>query len=428
MPAAVAALVLMGALLAVGQGFVAGPRAGGGIAWLAHLTGMAAGYGIAMTLILMARLPLLERRLGADRLARWHSVLGPATIGLVVVHTIAATGAWATAAGVDLGRAAVDLLDWPGLPTATVGTVFLLVVGVVSIRAVRRRLSYEHWHWLHLLTYLAAALGFVHQLAGPDLIGRPVVQVLWSLLYAYAFAVVLRYRLLQPVFQFWRHRLRVLQIRRESDAVVSVVMSGRHLDELRVEPGQFFRWRFLAPSTWRSSLPFSLSAVPRLDRLRITFRLLGDGTRAIAELEPGVKVFAEGPYGRLTSRLRTRSRVLLIAGGVGITPMRGLFEALDVPGTNVTLVYRASTEQDLVLRDELDEIAQRSGARIVYLVGPTSDPANAVTKESLERLVGNLADHDVFVCASPRLAGAVRRSLLAGGFPRRQFHEERFSM
>jgi ferredoxin-NADP reductase len=107
--------------------------------------------------------------------------------------------------------------------------------------------------------------------------------------------------------------------------------------------------------------------------------------------------------------------------------MRALFEVIDLPGKDVTLVYRASREQDLVLKHELDEIAERSGARVVYLVGPSTDTANDMSAPALNRIVGDLSDHDVYLCASPRLAARVRASLMDRGFPRQQLHEERFS-
>ena len=204
-------------------------------------------------------------------------------------------------------------------------------------------------------------------------------------------------------------------------------MSGQHLDELRAEPGQFFRWRFLTRETWRSAYPFSLSAPPTRQLLRITIKARGAGTRRLFEVPRGTLVFAEGPYGALTSRRRRRPRVLLVAGGVGITPMRALFEEMDLPGKDVTLVYRASKEQDLVLKRELDDIAERSGARVVYLVGPSSDARNDMSAYALSRIVGDLSDHDVYLCGSPRLASRVRGSLMDSGFPRHQLHEERFN-
>jgi predicted ferric reductase len=421
-------LVYLGAALAVVQGFV-----GGGLpidlgtSLVPRVSGMAAGYGAAVMLILMSRGPWLERGVGSHRLARWHASGAPLVIILTLVHASAAVVAWARAKSIDLLAAADDVVSLPGLVTALIGTVILVLIGVASLRVVRRRISYELWHLLHLLTYLAVGLGFAHQLAGPDLVGRSWLQIAWALLYCYAFALVLRWRVLQPAFQLWRHRLRVEDVRQESKDVISVLMSGRHLDELRAEPGQFFRWRFLTRETWRSAYPFSLSAPPTRHALRITIKANGDGTRRLFETPAGTLVFAEGPYGVLTRRRRRRPRVLLIAGGVGITAMRSLFEVIDLPGKDVTLIYRASREQDLILKHELDEIAERSGARVVYLVGPSSDAANDMSAHALNGIVGDLSDHDVYLCASPRLASRVRDSLMDDGFPRHQLHEERFS-
>jgi predicted ferric reductase len=422
-------VVYLGAALAVFQGFVSGGLPiDFGASLVAQVSGMAAGYGAAIMLILMSRSPWLERGVGAGRLARWHAWGAPLVIILTVLHAVAAVAAWAEVESIDLVAATNQLLNLPGLMTALVGTVILVLIGVTSMRAVRRRISYERWHFLHLLTYLAVGFGFVHQLAGPDLVGRRWLQIAWALLYCYAFALVLRWRVFQPIFQLWRHRLRVEDVRQESADVMSVLMSGQHLDELRAEPGQFFRWRFLTRVTWRSAYPFSLSAPPTRHRLRITIKASGDGTRRLFAVPRGTLVFAEGPYGVITSRRRRRPRVLLIAGGVGITPMRSLFEVIDLPGKDITLVYRASKEQDLVLKHELDEIAERSGARVVYLVGPSSDTANDISAHALNRIVGDVRDHDVYLCASPGLAARVRGSLMDSGLPRHQLHEERFSL
>ena len=427
-PRILLALLAGGAVLALVLALAHPPeRIVPGPALLAHVTGMLAGYGVAVMLVLMSRSPMIEHGVGADRLARWHSRAGPVIIVLAVVHAVAAVLAWTDVSGTR-GLAAIrEVLGWPGLMAAALGLVLLLAVGLISIRWVRRRLAYEHWHVLHLLTYLGAALPFTHQLAGPNLAGNRGVQVAWSLLYAYAFAMVIRYRVVQPLHQLWRHRLRVEAIVPETGNVVSIVMSGKHLDELRAEAGQFFRWRFLTRSTWHASYPFSLSAPPANDRLRITIKALGLGTRLLHDLHPGTVVFAEGPYGALTGRRRRHPRVLLIAGGVGITPMRVLFETLDVPGKDLTLVYRAASEEALVFRAELDEIAARKGAKVIYLIGPSDDPANLLNAYTLHAMVGSLRKHDIYLCAPPRMAARIRESLLHTGHSRSQLHEEQFT-
>ena len=239
------------------------------------------------------------------------------------------------------------------------------------------------------------------------------------------FALVLWDRALVPVRQALRHRLRVVAVVPEAPGVVSIVLRGRHLDELAAEPGQFFRWRFLTARRWSAAHPFSLSAPATDTHLRLTVKALGDGSTALQGVAVGTRVLAEGPYGAMTAARRTRRDVLLVAGGVGITPMRTLFETVPLePGQDLVLLYRARSPDDLVFREEIDEIARRRGARVVYLVG---DQPDALSAASLLRLVPGLADRDVYLCASPRMSAAVRQALQEAGLPRRHVHEERFA-
>jgi len=376
---------------------------------------------------LMSRAPALERGVGADRLARWHGKGGRAIFCLILIHGIAATAAWATVQGTSVWAATIDVLRMPGLIAATAGTIIFLTVGAISAQSMRRKLRYETWHFLHLLTYLAIALSFSHELAGPDLAGLPLVQVAWSLLYTFSFGLILRYRVLAPLTQAWRHRLRVDHVVDEGTGVVSIILRGRHLHELNAESGQFFRWRFLTRTLWRSSHPFSLSAPPHQQFLRITVKAVGDGTRSIHAVRPGTRVLAAGPYGAMTNGRRQGRGVLLIGGGVGITPMRALFETLPVPGRDLTLLYRASSTEEILFRDELEHIARHRGAQLIFLTGPASDPRNAITAQTLKAIVPDLATRDVYICASPRLASAATMALTQAGLPRRQLHHEDFN-
>src|SRR5262249_5833124 len=144
----------------------------------------------------------------------------------------------------------------------------------------------------------------------------------------------------------------------EGADVVSVVIGGHDLDELQAEAGQFFRWRFLTRDLWWVSAPDSLSAGPQPDQLRITGKAPGGHSRALPELQPGPRVVAEGPYGAVTAALRKRRKVLLIGGGIGITPLRALFETIPARPGDLTLVYRASQWDDVVFRAELEQLAR----------------------------------------------------------------------
>lgn len=392
---------------------------------IAHATGMLAGYGVLVLIGLMSRTPALEHGVGADVLTRWHAKGARIVMGLIGVHACAAVVSWAQSRRENILIALIHVVGLPWLMAATVGTALLVAVAGFSVRSARRHLSYETWHGLHLLTYIGVALSFVHQLAGPDLTGHRVVQVAWALLYVHVFALVLRHRVLTPIQQAARHQLRVVDVVEEGPGVVSIEIAGHHLDELEAQSGQFFRWRFLTPDQWRSAHPFSLSAPATDTRLRLTVKALGGGSRNLQQIAVGTWVVAEGPYGALTAARRTCDDVLLIAGGVGITPMRALFETLPLhAGQQLTLLYRARGPEHVLMRDELDAIARRRGARIHYLVG---DDHDCLGTPALLAYAPRLAAHDVYLCGPPAMADATRRSLFDAGLPAAQLHEERFS-
>ena len=394
---------------------------------VAHTSGLLAGYAVTVLVLLMSRAPLLEHNIGADRMSRWHAAIGKLTIMLIVVHAIAATLGWAQAQMLSIVASTDQVLRMPGLIAATVSTFVFLVIGASSARAARRRMPYETWHAIHTLTYLAIALAFAHELAGPDLAGHPAIQICWSLLYTLSFALLVRYRLLTPVLQAVRHRLRVEAVVFEDRRVVTLVIRGRHLDELKAVSGQFFRWRFLAGRSWLAAHPFSLSAPPTNGELRVTVKGVGSGTRALKSIRPGTMVLAEGPYGAMTELRRTRDDVLLIAGGVGITPMRSLFETLDSADGRVTLLYRVPEASDILFRPELESIAVSRRLELIYWVGRSSAPGNAMTAANLLHRVPDAASRDVYICAGPALTSAARAALRDLGLPRRNLHTEEFA-
>ena len=345
-------------------------------------------------------------------------------MALVLLHAWAAVVAWAGARRESVGFALWHVLRMPWLISATLGTVLLVTVAVVSVRRARRRVRYERWHSIHLLTYLAVALGFVHQLAGPDLAGHRPLQVAWALLYTLVFGQVLKHRVVTPLRNATRHRMRVAAVVPDARGVVSIIIEGRHLDELGAVSGQFFRWRFLTPDSWWTAHPFSLSAPPTSTHLRLTVKALGDGSGILQQLEPGTWVMAEGPYGAMTAARRRHRDVLLIAAGVGITPMRALFETMPLaPGQDLLLLYRVRADADIVFRDELEHIARARGARLLYLDGARVGP---FTPALFHWLVPNLLHRDVYLCGPPGMADAVRDALHDARLPVDQLHEERF--
>ena len=394
-----------------------------------EILGLLASYGFVVLVALMARLPPLEHGIGADRLARWHAMGGRYVITLVSGHVVFIVWGYAVTAHESVTGETVTLLtSYPDVLMATVGWFLLLGVAAFSARAARRRVSYETWYYAHLYTYLAIALAFSHQFAdGPSFTTSVTARFVWSAMYVTVASLILWYRVLTPLWMAARHRFTVVNVRPEAPGIVSVYITGRDLHLLGAEPGQFFRWRFLTRHLSWQSHPYSLSAMPGPDLMRITVKARGDHSNSMASLRPGTRVIAEGPYGAFTPSPSGR-RVLLIAGGVGITPIRAMFAALSTRMPDaITLVYRASHPRDVVFRRELDAIAADRGASVHYVIGSRQwlgyDPLAA---RDLQRLVPGLHRYEAYVCGPAGMTEAAIASLRSAGIPRRRIHHESF--
>lgn len=403
-----------------------------------RLTGLIASVLLLAQVLLMARIPTLEHAFGQDRLTRLHRLVGFTSFTLMLAHIGLITLGYADGRL----RASVSTfwtltVDNPGMLLAVAGTACLVMVVVTSIRAARRRLRYESWHLLHLYAYLGVFLALPHQLwTGQEFLTSPAATVYWWTLWAAAAGAVLVFRVGLPAYRSAVHGLRVVSVVRETDDVVSVTMRGRHLDRLDALPGQFLNWRFLTGPGWMRAHPYSLSAAPDGQTLRITVKDLGDGSGALADVEPGTRVLIEGPYGRLHPGVRTRRKVTLMASGIGISPMRSLLEGLPQTPGDVTLLYRARSEDDLALGAELERIGRERGARVVYILGrriPGRDTwlpeaaAHLTDPEALRQLVPDIADHDVFLCGAAAWMEAAAAAARECGVPAQHIHLERFS-
>jgi predicted ferric reductase len=394
---------------------------------LGRVTGLLGALLALVELLLLARLPVLDA-IGLERVGTWHRRNGSLCLALLGAHTVLTTAGYALTDDVGITREAGDLLTgYSGVLLATIALGLLVVVVLSSVVVVRRRLSYRAWHALHVGAYVAIALAFSHQLAtGHEFLRQPLARAYWWALYAATLAALIGFRVVLPVARSLRHRLRIVRVVPEAPGVVSLEIGGVGLDRLRVLSGQSLHWRFLARGHWWETHPFSLSAAPDGRRLRITVKELGDYTARLASLTPGTRVIVEGPSGGLTSAARRHARVALIAGGVGIAPIRALLE--DTPGEpgTIAVIYRAASEDDVLFRVELDELAARRGAELHYVLGERRGD-QVLSAEHLQALVPDIADRDVYVCGPRSMTDATRASLRRAGVPPRHIISEGFA-
>ena len=212
---------------------------------------------------------------------------------------------------------------------------------------------------------------------------------------------------------------------RESDHVFSLVVKGRRLERLAVSGGQYFQWRFMTRGLWLHAHPYSISALPQPPYMRVTIKGMGAHSSAAARLTAGTRIAIEGPYGTFTKHALTGRRVALIAAGVGVTPLRALLEDLPA-GAEPVVVLRASSEEELLLGNEVMELARARGGRVVGAFGPrhrmTLDP------HTLRANIPDLPEREVFICGPESFTKVVARAARRAGVARARLHVEGFGV
>jgi predicted ferric reductase len=297
---------------------------------------------------------------------------------------------------------------------------------LMSVRAARRRMQYEVWYYLHLGSYLILLWGYGHQFTdGQELSQGGFGHWYWVGLYLFVVANLIQGRVIGPIRLNLRHRLRVVDVVAESHDMVSIYIDGRRIEDLDVRAGQYFRWRFLAGGYWWQAHPFSLSAAPNGRWLRLTVKVAGDHTADLQRLQTGVRVFAEGPWGIFTAEQRRHPAALLIAGGSGIAPIRALMEELP-PG--MIVMYRASSEQEIIFRAELEWLAENRQATLWYVLGSRADPGprRAFSAKGMREIAPDLRRRDVYLCGPPGIVDAAADALRRLKVPKRQIHLDPF--
>jgi predicted ferric reductase len=402
---------------------------------LGLLTGLLAADLMILQVIVVARIPWVERAWGHDLLMHRHRTLGYWSFWLMIAHVVLYAVERGKGAGGDWLNAQYELfIHNPWFLFATLGTLILIGVVVTSIQIARKRLRYESWHLLHLYSYLGMGLALPHMLADGMHFHSPLAQAYWWAIYGIAVVTVLVFRLGLPAARSLYHRLRVVTVKEEAPGIVSVTVKGHRLDRLRTQSGQFFIWRFLDGRGWSRGNPYTISDAPKDEELRVTIQAAGEGSARAALLEPGTRVAVEGPYGTMTAERRTHPKMLVMAAGVGITPMRALIADTPYGPGEATLIYRYSEEEHAIFRKELEGIAAQRGVELHFLPGPRAADGSWLPLgsegddvEELKRLVPDVADRDIYLCGPAPWISSVRRAARAAGASRRQIHTEDFA-
>ncbi len=392
----------------------------------ASVTGIWTSMSALVGLILAARVPWMERALGLDRILIWHRIAGD-TMGILLgVHVFTSLMAEMPLRG-GLFNTVKDMIGRePYMAWASIGSLIVAIVVVSSLKAVRNQLSYETWYLLHLSAYAGIILSYSHQITlGSLLSGDRLIRFLWGIFFVYVIVLVVLARW-SEVISAMRHPLRVIKVQQETHDTVSVVFGGPHLRKYKGEAGQFVMVRMLKRGTWWKSNPYSLSAAPTTDGIRITVKDRGDASAELFNLRKGDRVAVEGPYGIATPDIFDGARPLFIAGGVGVTPVRAMLESLP-KNSHPLVLLRARTVEEIPHYKEICDLTDSRGGEIRLVLGRTAQlkSADPFAPKILNALVPDLYRCVAFVCGPTSLTFAARKGLKEAGLEASRIHLEK---
>ena len=395
---------------------------------------VALGYsGLAMMGLqigLTARFRYVTKPWGEDVIYHFHRQISLIAVGLIVTHAVILT------AGRPQMLAPLNMLQAPwSARFAIVSIVALIALVVAALWRVRLKIRYEAWHLSHIiLAVVAIGAGIAHMVGSGVYLVDPWKRALWIGLTIFWIGLLLYVRTVKPLFML-RRPYRVAEVRRERGDTSTLVMRPDGHPGFRFTPGQF-GWLTLWGSPFKITghpFSFSSSAEAADGRVEMTIRNLGDFTSAIPKVSQGRRVYLDGPYGAFTIGNPADMHVL-IAGGIGVTPMMSMIRTLADRGDRrpVTLLYGSRDWESITFREELEALQARLNLTVVHVLanppaGWTGEHGFISADLFRRHLPPPYASHEYFICGPNVMMDAIERALGYMRVPLSKYHSERYS-
>jgi predicted ferric reductase len=395
---------------------------------------VAIGYaGLAMMGLqfgLTARFRHVTKPWGEDVIYQFHRQLSLVAVALVILHPIILFG-------VRPGR--LSMLNffqttWR-VRFGTASLYLLLLLVAMGLWRTKMKIRYETWHLSHIaLAVTAIAAGLLHMVGFGRYLVDPWKRGLWIGLTLFWIGLLLYVRIIKPMFILRRPYL-VAEVRKERGDTWTLVMEPDGHSGFCFSPGQF-AWLTLWGNPFKiTGHPFSLSSSAAVwdGHVEMSIRRLGDFTGTIHKVTVGKRVYLDGPYGAFTIGAPADMHVL-VAGGIGITPMMSMIRTLADRGDKraVILLYGSKDWESITFREDLESLKARLDLTVVHVLEnpPTgwAGERGFITAEMFMRhLPPPYAGHEYFICGPDVMMDAIEKALKGLSVPLSKYHSERYS-
>jgi predicted ferric reductase len=379
---------------------------------------------------LTARFRYVTEPWGEDVIYHFHRQVSLLAVGLVVAHPIILF---------IIRPELLSLLNSFTAPWrarfAALSTYALIAIVVMALWRTRLKLSYEAWHISHMLLAVVAVLaGALHMVGWSFYLGDPWKRALWIALTVFWLGLLLYVRIVKPLF-ILRRPYRIAEVRKERGDTWTLVMRPEGHHGFRFSPGQF-GWLTVYGSPFKiTAHPFSFSSSAAVadGQVAMAVRELGDFTSEIGKVPVGQRVYIDGPYGAFTIGNPADMHVL-IAGGVGITPMMSMISTLADQGDKrpLVLLYGSKDWESITFREELEALKERLDLTVIHVLenppeGWTGERGFITADVFKRHLPPPYAEHEYFICGPGVMMDAIETALGELKVPMSKYHSERYS-
>lgn len=179
---------------------------------------------------------------------------------------------------------------------------------------------------------------------------------------------------------------------------------------------------------------YSMTSSPLADHVELAIKYSDSNpvTRFLHQrASVGQRLVLDGGYGECCYESGTAGSLVLIAGGIGLTPLMSIirYATAATPDVPVTLLYSATSSDELIFRDELEALAARA-PRFRCLFFVTRGPADGTLRAGhIDReVLQGYTDPDAvyFVCGPPAMIDSMAAHLAALGVPADRVRFERW--
>ena len=330
----------------------------------------------------------------------------------------------------------LNIFETPwGARFAVLSVCSLIALVVMALWRTKLKIGYEIWHLTHIvLAVVAVTGGLLHMVGWSFYLTDPWKRALWISLVIFWIGLLFYVRVIKPLFML-RRPYRIKELRKERGDTTTLVMQPDGHPGFQFSPGQF-GWLTMWGSPFKiTGHPFSFSSTAETadGRVEMSIRNLGDFTSEIHKVPVGKRVYLDGPYGVFTIGNPADMHVL-IAGGVGVTPMISMIRTLADRGDSrpVILLYGSKDWDSITFREELEALKKQLNLKVVHVL---ANPPSGWTGEqgfiSAEMFKRHLplpyAAHEYFICGPTVMMDAIERALGEMNVPISKYHSERYS-